>query len=974
MSFTTPVALVLLVAIPFVIYLGWPRYAYRRVRDTISLVLRSTILLLLVLALAGLQLVQAADRLAVVFLVDVSDSISQSVLARELEFVRESMETMSPDDLAGVVLFGANATVERQLSVVRELGPVRSTPATSNTDLAEAIRLGLALFPPDAARRMVVLSDGQPTVGDTEAAAQLAAAAGVEISYVPFQREPQPEVQVSDVRVPGAVNAGQEFDLNLAVDSDENTPATITVFASGEIIHQQDVDLNAGSNNYTLSLTAGGSGFRDFRVTVDPAGSDGFYQNNQLSTFSQVVGPPRVLLIATDESEIVNLRDALSETGFAVDVSAPTELPIGLAPLAQYDAILLANVPATQLSNQRMEIIQSYVRDLGGGLVVVGGPSAYGPGGYFQTPLEETIPLDMRLVDEQRVPQLTLVYVIDRSGSMSVMGPSNVENIELAKEAIIRSIDFLNPTDRAGVVSFDSGGNWLVNLQPVFDRFAMQALVGQIRAGGGTDILAGMNTAGQALENDPSPRKHIILLTDGGADPTGLVERTEDLFQNHDVTTSVIAIGVGSPANTFLDEMAQAGGGNFHMVDLVETIPTIFTLETVLATRSYIIEESFFPTISSRSPIMAGINAAPPLIGYVATSPKATAQVILRGPEAYNDPLLAAWQYGLGRSVAFTSDATGRWAQSWVNWNDFSTFWNQAVRWTITEGTGDNLETRVVMEGEQARLIVEARDDDGGFLNGLNLNSSLVDPDLDAEVVELRQVAPGRYEATFTPDAEGAYFLAINGQGRMGENITQVSQRTGWVMSYSAEYSLRTASLDFDVLSDMAALTAGRDLTGDPGAVFAHNLAIENARTPVYPWLLLIAMLLLPFDIAMRRLVITRSDWRRLREYLFGAGQVATAPAGRMADLMSAKMRAQQRTVEPPPPNPTSTVSALRNRKSDNRTAGEPPVAPPTRTSPTSTSTSRRSTPAASEQSGQQQDTGNIASALLRKRRRGDDA
>src|SRR5690606_34211784 len=117
-----------------------------------------------------------------------------------------------------------------------------------------------------------------------------------------------------------------------------------------------------------------------------------------------------------------------------------------------------------------------------------------------------------------------------------------------------------------------------------------------------------------------------------------------------------------------------------------------------------------------------------PLLGYVAASPKQTAQVVLVVPNEYNDPLLASWQYGLGRAVAFTSDATARWAADWVAWNDFSRFWNQTVRWTITEGADATVETRVQMEGEQARIVVDAREQDGGFLNGLQLNASLVDP------------------------------------------------------------------------------------------------------------------------------------------------------------------------------------------------------------------------------------------------------
>ena len=362
-------------------------------------------------------------------------------------------------------------------------------------------------------------------------------------------------------------------------------------------------------------------------------------------------------------------------------------------------------------------------------MVVVGGPDAYGPGGYFQTPLEETLPVDMQIRDQQRLPQITILYVIDRSGSMASLGSSGVPNIELAKEAIIRSLDFLQPTDRAGVLTFDTDGIWIAEPQPVLDRLGLQT-PGRHAArqrrhrhprrnadGGGSDAAG-----------DHPTRKHIILLTDGGASKHGLIElATSNSTSKYGVTTSVIAIGAG--AASFLEDMAAAGGGNYHVADVVENIPTIFTQETVLATRSYIIEKQFVPTLTAISPIMNGISSAPSLLGYVATTPKQTAQVILRTGDAFNDPVLAAWQYGLGRSVAFTSDATARWSANWVSWADFARFWSQAVRWTITEGTNTNVEAQVVTEGEQAQLIVDARDDAGNFLNGADLTTSLVAPD-----------------------------------------------------------------------------------------------------------------------------------------------------------------------------------------------------------------------------------------------------
>lgn len=946
MTFTTPLALLLLLTLPVVIYVGLPRVRFRRGRDIASIILRVTLLTLLIFALAGTQIVGAADRLAVVFLVDVSDSLGQQAREAETAYIRDALETMRPDDQAAVVVFGGNALVERPMSSVRELAPLRSTPITGNTDLEEAISLGMALYPAGAAKRMVILSDGLPTVGDADMVARRAAATGVEISFVEFARPQAPEVLLSDLRAPGSVSAGQSFDLRLTVTAEAATPATITVFASGEIIHREPVDLRQGTNHYVLPLQAGETGFRDIRVQVDPLTNDAFYQNNQLSTFSQVIGPPRVLVVSTSDADAQYLVSALEEQGLTVDSVRPDSLPTGVATLAAYNSIILNNIPAPQLTG-RMEALQTYVRDLGGGLVVVGGPDTYGPGGYFQTPLEETLPLDMQIRDQQRLPQLTIAYVIDRSGSMSMIGPSGVENIELAKEAIIRSLDFLQSNDRAAIVSFDTDGYWIAQPQPVLDRFGLQNLVATLRAGGGTDILAGMELAGTAMQQEPSQRKHIILLTDGGASASGLVELTRDLNESYGVTTSVIAIG-GSAAS-FLSEMAEAGGGNFHLTASIAAIPTIFTQETVLATRSYIIENEFVPALTAISPIMNGITSAPPLLGYVATTPKQTAQVILRTGDDFNDPILAAWQYGLGRSVAFTSDATARWASNWVGWDEFARFWNQAVRWTITEGTNNNIETQIVMEGEQAKLVVDARNADGSFLNGLNLRTSLVFPDRTAETLALQQVAPGRYEAIFDPTSEGAYFL------RVADENAALNEITGWVMSYSPEYRPQGES----VLPALAALTGGRPLQGDPGAVFTHDLTAQASLTPVAPLLLLLALLLLPFDVAVRRLLITRSDLARLRDAIMGRGADDLGEtSGRLSSLMGAKARARAQTTGEQP-RATGTVAALRNRREAQPTMPEPTPA---------SSEQPRYTPAAPE-SSTKTDEENIAGRLLQRRK-----
>ncbi len=951
MSFTNPNALFLLLLLPVLVVIGWPRLTYRRRRDAASLIIRLLLSTLIILGLAGIQVHRKADKLAVVFLVDASDSIPPTVQSAAVDYVRNAAEAMGEKDQAAVIVFGADALVEIPVTERLELVQIGSDPIRLNTDLAEAIRLGLALFPADTAKRMIVLSDGRQTVGDAEEVARLAAATDVQIDYVALSgtgmdaQTTGPEVLVSEVDVPSTVNEGERFNLTVTLSSTRaESEIEIRVLSAGRVIHRREVTLQPGTTNEVFEIVAPNTGFADFQVIIDPRSADNFYQNNQLSAFTEVTGPPRVLIITTDDREVEALRAVLSESGLQVEVMGPRDLPIGLAPLSSYDSIVLANVSAVDLGADRMEYLQAYVRDLGGGLVAIGGPNSYGVGGYFETPLEETLPVEMRIRDQERVPTLTMFFVIDRSGSMEISSSGTVSNLELAKEAIARSFDLLNDDDRTGVLSFDINAYYVVELQEIGDianREKLRALVGALRPGGGTNIYQGVLAADQMLRNDPSQLKHIILLTDGGADPAGIEATVDRMYQNYGNTTSVVA--VGQDYAPWLTQVALAGRGQFHLAYDVSTIPAIFTAETLLATRSYIFEEDFFPTLTARHPIMDGIDSAPLLRGYIATTDKETATVILRGPE--DDPILATWQYGLGRSVAFLSDASSRWAENWLTWNGYSDFWNQAVRWSIVEGNTSNIEARVIERGEQAVLVVDVRDNQGNFLNGLRLDAAVTNTQLETNSLVLQQTAPGRYEAIFTPENEGAYFVTV--AGRTPEETStspmqSVLQTTGWVLSYSAEYRVDEASgtgqsNPFELLRTLAEITGGSSLREKPANAFLHDLNQERAAQPVWQYLILTALLLLPLDIGIRRLVITHSDLEKAREKLsawFGRRQPEPTSDGpssaRLGRLREAKDRVhptreisesddlEGQSVIPTPPPPRRSRTA--------RSSGKPPA------------------------------------------------
>lgn len=941
MVFTQPLFLLLLAILPYFAYLGRPVSRYGRGRAWAALILRCLIVTLVVFSLAGMQSVHGGDELAVLFLVDVSDSVSEAEQERALAFVEESLAEMGPDDRAALVLFGADALVERPMMGASELGEITSIPHTHQTDLEGAIRLGTALFPAGSARRMVILSDGRPTLGQAEQAARLARAQGIQVDVVPLTSPVSEaslaggeEAWLTELAAPDRLHQGEEFALSVTARSTSDMEAVLTVLAGDTVAAQEQVHLNPGDNTFAIPLTADEPGFTSFRAYLTPL-ADTYPQNNTLSAFTMIEGPPRLLVVASPPleggAEGEYLVAALQSAGLMVEERTPGALPSDPASLAEYGAVLLVNTPAQSLSPRAMAALQSYVRDLGGGLVAVGGPRAYGVGGWYDTPLEETLPVEMTIQDQERFPPMSIVVVIDKSGSMSAQ-ENGVQKIRLAGEAAARVAELINDLDEITVIAFDDRPADVIGPLPGSQRDEVIEQVIRLQAGGGgIYVRESLQEALRYLNDSDNTVRHIILLSDGSDSEhqEGVRELVEREMAAENITLSTVAIGAGSDLR-FLEDIAELGNGRYHFTNQAATLPVIFAEETQLAMRSYIVEEPFYPRQTSTSPILTGIETVPQLAGYVATTPKPAARVILSTHQ--DDPLLAAWQYGLGRSVAWTSDATGRWAQNWVGWDGFSRFWAQAVRWTIVERSDVPVEVNVTLEGDEARITVDAVGEDGAFVNGLSANVSLVGPESEPLLVELAQTAPGRYEGTFAPQEEGAYLMRLTGS-LAGEEAAALT--TGWVMGYSPEY----AALEGDpAYLERLAEMGGGSVLEKPADAFAHTLRGEGAARDLWPYLLGLATLLLPFDVGARRLALGRRDLEKARAWLLerfqkalsparggGWGEGVPSPVGR---LFEAKSRAgERRPVEqvPIPAEPETTPPPVERPPLPVTSHAEPP-------------------------------------------------
>ncbi len=864
-------------------------------RRRAALAVRTLLLSTLVGAISGVQLVLPVDRLATVFVVDLSDSVGPDARSDALAFIREALAEMPPGDEAGIVAFGRDALVERLPSDVREIDRLTSTPAQGATDLGAALRLAAALFPDDAQRRIVLLSDGNDTTGGGQSEAVLAGARGVQIETRRTGRAIEAEALVERLGAPSTARLGETIELTATIRSTIAQLATLRLYVDGVAVAVERPELTVGTTTVRFHVRPAEPGFHTFRVVLE-AGRDTFTQNNRADADTIVKGEPRVLVAAADEQVATDLVAALRAARQQVDLVIPERIPEDLAGLATYDAVVLVDVPRIRLTDRQLVGLQTFVRDIGRGLVVVGGPQSYGAGGYRNTPLEETLPVQMGVRDRQREPDVALVVVIDKSGSMAAChcntfdwgGGSQiagVRKVDIGKEAILRAAAALTARDEIGVVAFNEAAHWVVRTAPLGTVGDLAGRIAGIDPDGQTNIVAGLDEAVKSLEGVRATRRHIILLTDGWS-RSGSYDEILARMKAAGITLSTVGAGGGSAP--ILAQLAQKGGGRYYAAPNPASIPDIFVKETERVAGQQIVEEPFHPIQTGSSPILRGFDSGfPQLLGYDGTTAKPAANTVLVTDR--NDPLLAQWQYGLGRAVAWTSDATGRWAKAWLGWSGFERFFSQLVAWTFPGEEAGGIEAAFVDAGGRTTLRVESVAEDGSPRDFYATRATIVGPDLSSSTVDLTQVAPGVYERDLGEIAPGAYALRIS-QTRPGSPA--LGRTVGLVAPTPAEY--RLLGPNEALLAALRSATGGR-VVETAADVWRHDLATTSALTELWPYLLVLALLLWPLDVALRRVSVGRrelADARRWLAELPARRRRAAARPAVVSDLLAARQRA----------------------------------------------------------------------------------
>ncbi len=947
-AFNHPWYLLLLGLLPL---LAWASYrslsGLGKWRRLVAIVLRSLVMALLICALAEMQYQRVSDRLTVIYLLDQSQSIPESRRAAMIRYVNASIRDQrnaASEDRAGVIVFGKNAEVEvPPVDFDVQLMPrIESLLDPDFTNLAGAMQRAMAMFPHDAAKRVVIVTDGNENVGNALEQARAMADSGVSIDVLPVPLERHSEVSVEKVALPADVRRGQPFEMRVVLDNATSDGSTADRPVAGHIrivrkagqreetLADAPVEVAPGKKVFTLREDIEQPDFYTYEAhfVPDNPADDSLTQNNVATAFTHVQGQGQVLLIENWETpgEFDYLVERLRNDGLEVTVEPSNRLFTSLPELQRYDTVILADVPrssgedannVSSFSDEQIKMLVRNTEELGCGLVMLGGPNAFGAGGWANTDLEKAMPVDFQIKSAKVVPVGALVLNM-HAGEIP---QANYWQKIISEEAI----KALGPRDYCGLISWSGTDQWLwgqskgglVRVGP--NRRVMLSRIDRMTIGDMPEFDPSMKKAAAAFAALPDAAiKHMIIISDG--DPSPPTSGTLQALKAGQVKVTTVAVGShGILGNQTMQNIATVTGGKYYVVRNANALPKIYQREARRIARPLVYEPKppVSPQIATRHEIVQGLEGPlPPVSGFVLTSvkPSSLVEVVLRSPLPVgpdNSTIMATWTYGLGKAVAFTTDAGERWTTAWTGWDQYDRLFSQMVRWSMRP-TGDtgNFTVATDVEGNTTQVVITALDKDDQFLNYQSITGSVLGPDMQPIPLQIEQTAPGRYVGQFDSSAPGSYMVLVTpgaGQGMI---------RTGVNVGYSDEFRQRETNTP--LLESLAKLPARR---GEPGKLMeplpavpeegveralADQLAVNPYRRDlppavasqdIWPWLVMAASCLFLADVFVRRVQVgfgwLAPLWMRFAEVVLRRQHQEAAPET-MSRLRSRKAEVDQ--------------------------------------------------------------------------------
>jgi len=895
------------------------------VRRVLAIVLRCLVVLILIALLARPMLTRTSKRMTLIAVVDRSQSIPANLQKSALEYLSRAFAGKGAGDQLAVVDVAEAASISKLPSGDIAIRQRNTTLNGQQSKLADGVQMAMAIAPPDTAVRILLASEGNETGGDLKEAARIAAANKIPIDVLPLRYAYDNEVVFKRMAAPTKARSGQTIQLRFILNSTTNVRGKLLLNLNDEPVDLVPdspeiavaVDLEPGTNVETISVPVGTHGIHEFEAVFmpDEPGSDRIVQNNRASTITYVAGPGNILVVDADGTTGQALSLALQKTDMDVRYTTAAEFPDNLSRLMGTDAVILVNTGCGNFTFQQQEMLCRYVNDLGGGLIMVGGPQSFGAGGWIGSPVAEILPVDLDPPQKKQLPKGALVLIMHACE----MPQGNYWGTRVA----IAAVKTLSRLDLIGILAYNWQGpsDWVFPLAPAGDKNAVIAAIEQMVMGDMTSLHDHLQEAYDKLKDCDASQKHVIVISDG--DPVAPTQELLTKCRDAGITCTGVAIFPHSPMDIqSLARVAQSTGGRFYDVKNPQTLPQIFIKEAQVVRRALIIEETFTPQITySLSEIIKGISSAMPnLDGYVVTGPKGGLnQVVLSSTQA--DPILATCQSGLGRCAAFTSSVDSRWASSWLQWGGFERFWEQAVRWAAKPSQSADCEVFADVQGRQVTVNVEAIDAEGKFIQFANIEGQIIAPDVSTDALELTQIGPGQYHGQFQAVASGSYVVNLRYK-KLADDTTHFTQTTVTI-PFAPEF--RDLTDNAPLLAEVSEISGGRILGSDPNQADLFDYAglkFPETEMPLLRPLMLIWLALFLLDVAARRVILdVRAIARR------AAAFVRLKKLERKTDQTLDRLRARRQTLREQLSARKADQSASRRYVASEDYRGEMPTA-----------------------------------------------
>jgi len=844
-DFTRPIFLLFLFILPlfYFLYRKYLNISYK------AFLIRIFLVVILILGLSGFSLNIPVRDQNIMLIADSSLSISDEQSDNINEFISETLRFKDSEDRIGIINFAAEPVIENVLEEDLTFSRMQSSPNPYFTNIESALQLAKNSIQKTVNQRIVLISDGNENQGDALDMAHILADAGIPVDVYPLEQKIEPEVLIKSMAGPDIVDQDESFRIRINIQSNVSTTADLFVQREDSTLLRDEVLLEEGENIFTYNLELNETGLNRLRVLIEPQ-IDTKQANNVSDLMVQVRGDKKILFAGEQDEGAAHLSEALSETDYEFVFKTPSEMPGTAEQLSAYNGIVLNNISADSFTGSQLQALNVYVYERGGGLMVFGGEQSLGPGDYTDTALESMLPVESALRQEVVFSPLTLLLIIDKSGSMGEeLGDAhNLTKMDLAKQASAAALNTLQDSDRIGITAFDVSSELVVPLQDIEDRGQILDRIMGISPGGGTDIYTALEHGYEILKDVESPLKHIILLSDGISLP-GDFEGIVNSLREEDITLSTVSMGE-SVDREFMRQLAEWGAGeSYYTADLTD-IPQIYISEVQRIPRRAVREEEFYPRLPGESFLLEGIdtNNIPLLSGYVATTPRDQADHHLLATENY--PLLSTWNYGLGRSAVFTSNLGEKWTSEWLNWEQFDVFSRNLFNWLTRDFSSQYLSADLNIDGISGEIVVNALDDEGNYLNFLDFEVNLRSPHSEGlRQFNLEQAGPGLYRSEIEAGQSGVYTAEISTEVHGREINVLVSD----VLSYSPEY--RVTDTNYELLSGIAENTGGRVLSS-AREIFSERAVSYERTADIWVPLLIFALFLFLLDVGLRMLGI----------------------------------------------------------------------------------------------------------------------